>query len=68
MEHTTLFYIIIAILLIDAVWGWILEELNRRSWTEYVPERLSDVYPQEKFEKQKQYRKVNYRFGKISST
>jgi STE24 endopeptidase len=67
-EHTTLFYVIIAILLIDAIWGWILEELNRKSWAQIVPERLSDVYPQEKFEKQKQYRKVNHRFGKISST
>ncbi len=66
--HTTLFYIIIAILLIDALWGWILEELNRRSWADKVPERLADVYPQEKFEKQKKYRKVNHRFGKISST
>ena len=66
--HTTLFYIIIAILLADAVWGWILEELNRKSWAHKVPERLADVYPQEKFEKQKQYRKVNHRFGKISST
>ncbi len=67
-EHTTLFYVIIAILLIDAVWGWILEELNRKSWAQKVPERLLDVYPQEKFEQQKQYRKVNHRFGKISST
>lgn len=66
--HTLLFFIIIAILLLDAVWGWILEELNRKSWADKVPERLSDVYPQEKFEKQKQYRKVNHRFGKISST
>ncbi|WP_462318732.1 M48 family metallopeptidase [Marinilabilia sp.] len=68
MNHTILFYIIIAILLIDTLWGWLLEELNRRSWAEKVPERLADVYPQEKFEKQKQYRKVNHRFGKISST
>lgn len=66
--HTLLFFIIIAILLLDAVWGWILEELNRKSWADKVPERLSDVYPQEKFEKQKQYRKVNHRFGKVSST
>ncbi|MFO8002377.1 MAG: M48 family metallopeptidase [Marinilabilia sp.] len=66
--HTTLFYIIIAILLIDALWGWILAELNRRSWADKVPDRLADVYPQEKFEKQKQYRQVNHRFGKISST
>lgn len=66
--HTTLFYVIIGLLLADALWGWILEELNRRSWAESVPDRLADVYPQEKFEKQKQYRRVNHRFGKISST
>ncbi len=66
--HTTLFYVIIAILLIDAIWGWILEELNRKSRGLKVPERLSDVYSQEKFEEQKQYRKVNHRFEKISST
>ncbi|MGQ1891898.1 M48 family metallopeptidase [Thermophagus sp. OGC60D27] len=66
--HTTLFYIIIFILLADAIWGWILEELNRRSWAHSVPDRLADVYPQEKFEQQKQYRRVNHRFGKISST
>lgn len=66
--HTTLFYVIIGLLLADALWGWILEELNRRSWAESVPDRLADVYPQDKFEKQKQYRRVNHRFGKISST
>ena len=68
MEHTTLFYIIVAILLIDTLWGWFLEELNRRSWVDKVPEKLADVYPQDKFEKQKRYRKINHRFGKISST
>lgn len=66
--HTTLFYVIIAILLIDALWGWFLEELNRRSWADKVPARLADVYPQDKFEQQKRYRKANHRFGKISST
>lgn len=66
--HTTLFYVIIGLLLADALWGWILEELNRRSWAESVPDRLANVYPQDKFEKQKQYRRVNHRFGKISST
>jgi len=66
--HTTLFYVIIAILLVDALWGWFLEELNRRSWADKVPARLADVYPQDKFEQQKRYRKANHRFGKISST
>lgn len=66
--HTALFYIIIILLIADTLWGWFLGELNRRSWADKVPGRLSDVYPQEKFKKQKRYRKANYRFGKITST
>ncbi len=66
--HTTLFYVIIILLIADTLWGWFLGELNRRNWADKVPVRLSDVYPQEKFEKQKRYRKINYRFGKITSS
>jgi STE24 endopeptidase len=65
--HTPLFYVIIAILLGEVIWSFFLGELNRRSWAQKVPALLADVYPQEKFEKQKQYRRVNFRFGNISS-
>ena len=33
-----------------------------------VPERLGDVFPDDKFQKQKIYRIVNYKFGLVSST
>ncbi len=65
--HTTLFYIIVAIIVIEAVWDFILDLLNRSSWADEVPEQLSDVYPQEKFLQQKAYRSDNFRFGWISS-
>lgn len=63
-----LFYIIVSIIIIEAVWEFILGELNRKSWCAVVPERLRDVYPDDKFQKQKQYRIANYKFGLISST
>ena len=65
--HTTLFYIIVAIIVIEAIWDFILDLLNRSSWADEVPEQLSDVYPKEKFLQQKAYRSDNYRFGWISS-
>lgn len=65
--HTTLFYIILAIILIEALWDFILDYLNRSSWADEVPELLREVYPKEKFLQQKEYRLINYRFGWISS-
>lgn len=65
--HSLLFYIIIAIILIEAVWDFVLDLLNRSSWAVEVPEKLKDVYPKEKFLQQKAYRLVNLRFGWISS-
>ncbi|MDG5799989.1 M48 family metallopeptidase [Marinilabiliaceae bacterium ANBcel2] len=65
--YTTIFYIIIAIIIIEFIWDFILGELNRKSWASVVPDELSDVYPQEKFIKQKQYRLANYNFNNLSS-
>lgn len=65
---TTLFLIIVSIIVFEAVWEFILGELNRKSWTDMVPERLREVYPDDKFQKQKRYRLTNYKFGLISST
>ncbi len=67
MQHTALFYVILAIILLDSVWGFFLDALNSKNWAHEVPDRLKDVFPEEKFKKQKAYRKVNYRFGIISS-
>ncbi|ASB50670.1 M48 family metallopeptidase [Alkalitalea saponilacus] len=62
-----LLYIIFAIIIFEALWDFFLGELNRKSWSDKVPKRLEDVYPQDKFQKQKEYRIANYRFGLFSS-
>ena len=67
IHHTSLFYVIIAIFIIDAIFEFILDELNRKSWCDKVPEKLKDVFPEEKFQQQKKYRLANYRFGLLSS-
>lgn len=67
MDYGLLWYVIVAVLLLE--WGWdqVLETLNRRHWTARVPERLKDVFPEDKFQKQKDYRQANYGFSFISS-
>jgi STE24 endopeptidase len=67
IHHTLLFYIILVIFLIEIAIEFIFEELNRKSWCNNVPDRLIDVYPEDKFQKQKKYRIANYRFGMFSS-
>ncbi len=66
--NTTLLYVILIIVVGEALWAFFLGELNRKSWSDKVPERLEDVYPEDKFQKQKQYRLANYRFTLISSS
>ncbi|MGQ1946635.1 M48 family metallopeptidase [Geofilum sp. OHC36d9] len=67
MQHTALFYVILAIILLDSVWGFFLDALNSKNWAQEVPDRLKDVFSEEQFKKQKAYRKVNYQFGILSS-
>src|SRR5690554_4248484 len=67
MDYGFLWYVIVAVLLLE--WGWdqALEGLNRKSWAAHVPERLKDVFPEDKFQKQKDYRRVNHSFSLINS-
>ena len=67
IEHTLLFYVIIAIILFEVVFDFILGELNRKNWCTTVPALLKDLYTDEKFQKQKEYQLVNYRFGMFSA-
>lgn len=68
IDHTPLFFIIFAIILLEELFSFILDELNRKSWCSHVPDILKDVYPEEKFQKQKKYRLTNYRFELVSSS
>ena len=68
MTATTLFYIIIAILVFDFIIDKILDALNARHFTDSIPEELLDVYDKVEYTKSQDYKKINYKFGILTST
>ncbi len=64
----TLFYIIIAILIIQFFIETVLDYLNAKRYGNPVPEELNDVFNAEEYEKSQAYKKTNYRFGLLTST
>ena len=68
MNPQTLFYIIIAIIIIDFIIDKILDSLNAKHFDDPVPQELNDVYDKEEYEKSQRYKKERYRFGILTST
>jgi len=66
--NSNLFYIIIAILVIQFIIETILDYLNAKKYNNAIPEELNDVFNIEEYKKSQEYKKVNYRFGIISSS
>ena len=67
MTATTLFYIIIAILITSFIIDKILDTLNTRHYNDAIPIELSDVYDQKEYQKSQNYKKTNDRFSSITS-
>jgi len=67
LNPETLFYIIIAIIVIDFIIDKILDTLNAKHFDDPVPPELNDVYDKEEYEKSQRYKKERYRFGIITS-
>ena len=65
---TTIFWIIIAIVLFDFVFEKILDYLNFKNLKETIPVELEGIYDEEKYRKSQQYSKVNSKFSLITST
>jgi len=68
MNHTTLFYIIIAIISINFIIDKILDALNAKHYKDQLPEDLQDVYDEDEYKKSQRYKATNYRFGILTST
>lgn len=66
--YTTVFIIIISIVVFGYVLDRVLDFLNSTRWSSKLPEELQDVYDAEKYKKQQEYKKVNDRFSLITST
>ena len=63
MTATTLFYIIIAIIVFDFILDKILDALNAKHFTDSIPKELQDVYDDNEYKKSQDYKNTNYKFG-----
>lgn len=68
MTQTSLFYIIIAILVIEFIIETTLDHLNSKRYNDPIPDDLQDVFDAEEYQKSQEYKKTNYKFGLLTST
>jgi len=68
LSSETLFYIIVAIILLDFVIDQILDFLNAKHFDDPIPLSLQDVFDAEEYQKSQRYNKTRHRFGLVSST
>jgi len=68
MDPQTLFYIIIAIIIVNFIFDKILGGLNATYFNNTLPEELNDVYDEAEYKKSQRYKKEKYRFGLLSSS
>ena len=68
MSPQTVFFIILVILTADFVLERILSALNVKSSKKPIPDLLSGIYDQDKYQKQQSYFRANTRFGLLTST
>lgn len=65
---TTLFWIIIGILIFDFILERYLDYLNTTRWSDNLPTELKGIYDEEKYRQQQAYSKTNHQFGMLTST
>ncbi|WP_179352814.1 M48 family metallopeptidase [Winogradskyella vidalii] len=63
MTAQTLFYIIIAIIIINFIVDKVLDAINAKHYNDPIPEELNDVYDKTEYKKSQAYKAVNYKFG-----
>ncbi|MAP81440.1 MAG: peptidase M48 [Aequorivita sp.] len=67
MKPETLFYIIIAILVISFVIDQVLDYLNSKHFNDALPPQLQDVYDDEEYKKSQRYKTERYKFSILTS-
>ncbi len=68
MTSTTLFYIIIGILILNFIVDKVLNYLNAQHFKDDLPDEIADVYDAEEYRKSQIYKTTNYKFGILTST
>ena len=67
MEPSTLFNILIAILLIKFTIDSVLNHFNAKHFYDTIPNEVSDVYEINEYQQSQSYKKTNHNFSKITS-
>jgi len=67
METTTIFYIIIGLVIFEFLLTKLLGYLNTLNWSNKLPKELSKIYDEKKYEKSQKYEKTKYKFEIFSS-
>ncbi|MGR7813596.1 M48 family metallopeptidase [Lacinutrix undariae] len=68
MTASILFYIIIAIILVNFIVDEVLNALNAKHYNDALPEELSDVYDKDEYLKSQKYKATNHKFGIVQSS
>ena len=63
-----LFLIIIGIVVLDFFVERLLDYLNTTRWSDQLPKQIADVYEPSEYQKSQAYKKVNHKFGMVTST
>lgn len=64
----TLYYLIIAILVVQFLVETIVDYLNAKKYGDPVPQPLADVFDPDEYRKSQDYQRTNYRFGLVDSS
>ncbi len=66
--HEILFWIIIAIIVLDFLFEKYLDYLNTTKWSDVLPDEVKGIYDEKKYQKQQAYQRENHRFGILTSS
>ena len=68
MSPETLFYIIIAILIVSFIIDQALDYLNAKHFGDKLPKELEDIFDEQEYQKSQRYKTERYKFGLLTST
>ncbi|WP_139854962.1 M48 family metallopeptidase [Aequorivita sinensis] len=68
MSPETLFYIIIAILIVSFIIDQALDYLNAKHFGDKLPKELEDIFDEQEYQKSQRYKSERYKFGLLTST
>ncbi|MFY9243977.1 MAG: M48 family metallopeptidase [Polaribacter sp.] len=67
MQPTSLFYLLISIIIISFIIDKILGILNAKHFDDKIPAKLADVYDEDEYKKSQAYKKTNEKFSNLTS-